>query len=194
LDIPPNAMIYDCRQRKRRKTVQQNPPFPSIHVHNHLPGSSARIQSNYDAPVSPLPKSLAPPTVILKKSTTPLLLDPHAGHSTQPRPQPIIDLTDSESVIDLTNSDNDNNTSDDDIRYPSVSAMLVELDREYPALEFVRYQQVLTGNGFVYVSQLAEERVAEQLRDFWIPVGVINILISRAARLMRRAEKLKQED
>jgi len=41
--------------------------------------------------------------------------------------------------------------------------MLAELEREYPNLGFTRYEEVLMGNGFAYVSQFVEEEVRQQL-------------------------------
>lgn len=168
-------MLYDCRQRKRRKATQSNPAFPSIHIHNHLPGSSARIDTNHDTPVTPPPMPPTPPPVMKRSMST----------------QQAIPF-----IIDLTNSD-DNDSGDDDldgIRYPGIPAMLAELDREYPNLRLTRYEEVLVGNGFAYVSQLAEEGVRRQLEDLGIRVGVINVLLSRVKRVMRRTQKLKQED
>lgn len=179
-------MLYDCRQRKRRKTTQSNPAFPSIHVHNHLPGSSARINTDFNAPETPPPSLPALPITVVKRSTsTP---SRQSGHLTQLHHQPIIDLT-------ATDSDDDHNYEDlDDIRYPGISTMLAELQREYPALTFPRYKAVLTENGFAYINQLIGDKVGGQLEALGIPIGVVNLLLSRAERLMRRAQKLKQED
>ena len=37
--------------------------------------------------------------------------------------------------------------------------ILAELHGKYPALHFPEYERELTRNGFVYISQLADERV-----------------------------------
>ena len=104
------------------------------------------------------------------------------------------------SVIDLTNSDdgdNDNDFDNDDldgIRYPGIPGMLAELEREYPNLHFMQYEEILIGNGFMYVGQLVEEEVRRQLEGLGIRIGEINLLLSRAKRIVRRTQKLKQED
>jgi hypothetical protein len=117
-----------------------------------------------------------PPPVNVKRSTS----TPLATHS----------------IIDLTGSDDGNSDENDlnDIRYPGIPAMLAELEREYPDLGFTRYEGLLVENGFAYVGQLAEEQVRQQLEDLGIRVGEINLLLSRAKRVMRRTQKLKQED
>lgn len=172
-------MLYDCRQRKKRKTTQPNPALPSIHVHNHLPGSGTRIHANYNAPETPPPMSTPPPPTAAKRSpSTPL----------QQASQP----AQSDQVIDLTNSDDDEDL--EGIRYPEIPMILAELHGEYPALRFPEYERELTRNGFVYISQLADERVRKQLEDIGVSTGAINLLLSRAKRLMRRTQKLKQED
>jgi hypothetical protein len=193
-------MFLDCRQRKRRKTAQSNPALPSIHVHNHLPGSSARIDTNFGALETPLPMS-PPPLAAVKKS--PSTSFQQTSHPIQLHDiidltnsdDDIIDLTDSDDdIINLTDSDNNDNKDPDGIRYPGIPAMLAELHAEYPVLGFMQYEEVLTGNGFVYISQLVEEQVREQLRDLGICVGVVNLLLAHAERLMRRTQKLKRED
>ena len=126
--------------------------------------------------------------------------------------EPVIDLTysdDDNGGIDLINSDdgNDNNnvdltnSNDDDndldgIRYPGIPAMLAELEREFPTLGFTQYEEILIRNGFAYVSQLIEEDldVRQQLGDLGIRMGEINLLLSRAKRIVRRTQKLKEED
>lgn len=181
LEIPPNMMLNNCCQRKRRRTTQPNPVFPSIHVHNHLPGSSACINTSYDAPEAPLSVSPTLPLTIAKRSP-----------STPPRkPSHLIQLH-HQPIIDLTNSDNDSDKDLDDIKYPGIPAMLAELAREYQALGFLQYEHVLMDNGFAYINQLVEGQVRGQLEAVGIPVGVVNLLLSCAERLMRRTQKLKQ--
>ena len=175
-------MIYDCRQRKRRRT-QANPALPSIHVHNHLPGSSARIHANYDAPVTPPPMSLAPPPTVVKQSpSTPVQ---HTSSPVQPH-----------HIIDLTNSDDDDDDDEDleGILYPQIHTLLTELHQEYPDLNFTQYEGVLKRLKLVYISQFVGEQVRERLKGLGVPFGVVNLLFSRAERLMRRTQKLKQED
>lgn len=153
-----------------------------------MPGSSACIDANYDSDASEtfLPMSPNPPLTAVKRSpSTPFR---QASRSAQPHPG---------SVIDLTNSDDDDDDGGDTdgiLHYPNIPAMLVELHEEYSALNFRQYGEVLLENGFAYVNQLVEEEVRQQLVDLGIPVGVINLLLSRAQRLIRRTEKLKQED
>jgi len=72
--------------------------------------------------------------------------------------------------------------------------MLAELHMEFEYLNFPQYEGVLMENGFVYVSQLVEERVRQQLQDLGLGVGVVNSLLSRAERVIRRTQKLKRED
>ena len=185
MDIPPNTMLYDCRQRKRKNKTQSNPTFPSIHVHNHLPGSSARIDTGrYDVvEISPPTSPAPPPTVVKRRMSTP---PQEISCASQLNPQ---------SIIDLTNSDDDDdNEGPDGIQYPDIPVMLNELHGEYPALRFPQYEEILAGNGFVYINQLVEEEEARgQLESIGIPMGVVNLLLSRAGRLMRRTQKLKQE-
>ena len=160
-----------------------------------MAGSSARIQ-NYDVPDTPPRMSPIPPPVIKKRSTSPPL-------------RQSIDLTESHPVeiIDLTSSDADDNEdlngasypgismmlAGDGIRYPGIPGMLAELDEEYRSLNFPLYQQILIDNGFAYVSQLVNEQVRQQLQDLGIAIGVVNLLVSRAERVMRRTQKMKQE-
>lgn len=207
-------MVYDCRKRRERKTVQNNSQFPSIHVHNHLPGSRAQIQTSYDAPGSPTVRPPFPPPTTLKRSTSPLIMPgPQTNRLADPQPRPtptcskpvidltgsddsyrdskfVVGLTDPKFVIDLTGSDDDDKDHGDYIIYPTVPTMLVELDAEYPALGFMQFEGVLTKNGFFYVSQFVEGKVEQQLKEMEIPPGARNLLLDRAPRLMRRAGKI----
>ena len=73
--------------------------------------------------------------------------------------------------------------------------MLVELNKELPYLEVLQYEDELTKNGFYYISQLVGGEVGHCLHDdLKIPLRVVIQLQSRASRLMRRTQKLKQED
>ena len=175
--------------------TQSNTTFPPIHVHNHLPGSSARIDTHYGTPETPPPAPPTPPQTMVKRSASTCT-------------QPVIDLTNSDSDVDLAHSDSDVDLADpdnnikyegedlDDIRYPRILGMLAELEREFPDLNFGQYQGVLIANGFMYVSQLVDEPVRQQLGGLGINIGVINLLLSRAERVMRRTQKstIKQED
>ena len=97
-------------------------------------------------------------------------------------------------IIDLTNSDSD----DEDlcnIHYPTVYNMLVELQSELQHLDIMFYEATLTEHGFWYVDQLVGEEARRQLQDeLGFPFRVVDQLQSRAARMMRRAQKLKQEE
>ena len=62
---------------------------------------------------------------------------------------------------------------------------------EFEYLNFPQYEGVLMENGFMYVSQLVEERVRQQLQDLGLGVGVVNSLLSRAEQVIRRTQKLK---
>lgn len=173
-------------------------------MHNHLPDSSAHIKTNCNTLEPLAPGSPIPPPIVLKKSTSLPLLGPQASCSTQDL-KLVVDLTDLGSaadhtkstvinIIDLTNSDDHDNNGDLSchIKYPSISTMLVELCTEYLALDFMQFEEVLIVNGFVYVSQIAGEKVEQQLRDLLIPISIINLIFYQAGRLMRCAEKLKQ--
>ena len=184
-------MLHDCCQRKRRKVEQPNSTLPSIHVHNHMAGSSAHIHTNCDVPeTSPTPP--IPPTITKRSASPPLQ---KANIPTQLRPTDIIDLTisdddDNEDLVPSTST----TSIGDGIRYPGIPEMLAELHMEFEYLNFPQYEGVLMENGFVYVSQLVEERVRQQLQDLGLGVGVVNSLLSRAERVIRRTQKLKRED
>lgn len=183
MEHPPSSMISDCRKRKKPRTTVPNPVLPAIHVHNHLPGSGARIGSYRDTPShSPPVPSTSLPAVAVKRSSSP----PFKRESHPPR-QP-------QFIIDLTNSDSDDEDLDD-VQYPSIHKMLDELDSEFPLLDLARYELGLAENGFFYVNQLVGEEVRHQLQNgLGIPVGVVNQLLSRTTRVMRRTEKSKQKE
>lgn len=71
--------------------------------------------------------------------------------------------------------------------------MLAELALEYPDLRFPDYEGVLASNGFMYVTQLVGEEVREQLQGIGISMVIVNLLMSRAGRVICRTQKLKQE-
>lgn len=165
-----------------------------------MAGSSAQIHT-HDVPDMPPVISPVPPTIVKKRSTSPPLQQ--VNNSAQPDPT---------DIIDLTNSDDDNDDgydydnfvgarypsipamlAEDGIGYPSIPTMLAELHGEYRYLNFPQYQAVLMDNGFLYVSQLIEEQVGLQLQNLGVGIGVVNLLLSRAKRVMRRAQKMKQE-
>ena len=177
-------MISDCRKRKTPagRTMPSNPALPTIHVHNHLPGSSAQIdsRSNMSANSPPLDRS-TPPTVIKRSHSTPF------QHLSRPTKRP-------RTVIDLTNSSSD----DEDLQglcYPTIHEMLTELHWEFPLLGITQYEQQLTENGLLYVNQLVDKDVGRQLCDeLGIPFGVIAQLQSRATRLMCRTQKSRVKE
>jgi len=73
--------------------------------------------------------------------------------------------------------------------------MLVELQSELQHLDIMCYEATLTGHGFWYVNQLVGEEPRHQLQDeLGFPSRVASQLQSCAARMMRRAQKLKQEE
>lgn len=109
------------------------------------------------------------------------------------------------SIIDLTGSDDDEDSKDNILdngglggisfaKYPCIHALLTELTRECPELDFMQYEAVLIENGFVYVSQLVGEEVRRQLEHLGIRFGEMNLILSYAERIVRRTQKLKQED
>lgn len=194
MEIPPNSPLFNFHQRKRPKTTQPSPSaLPSIHVHNHLPGSSARIDGNYsDVPETTLAASSTPPLVVTKRSSS-LPLTTVKKEPSTPLPQAGHPEGYSRTVIDLTNSDTEDDEDFDGINYPRVSPMLAELAWEYPDLRFPDYEDVLIDNGFMYVTQLVGGEVREQLRGIGISIGVVNLLMSHAERLVCHTRGLKQE-
>jgi hypothetical protein len=111
-----------------------------------------------------------------------------------PSPQLIIDLTKSNSTIDLTDSDHDNKVLSI-IRYPRIHDLLVELDSELPELRIMQYELRLAEGGFLHANQLVDDEVEDYLQNhLFIPFGVVIQLRRRAERLMRRTQKLKQEE
>lgn len=120
--------------------------------------------------------------VVKRSQSTP---SEHPSHAFQ-QPRDIIDLTGSDS-------DDDNNLSD--VHYPGIHNMLVELDSELPLLGITQYEPILAANGFLHINQLVDEGIEDQLRaELGIPLGVTTQLRNRAERLMRRTQKLKQEE
>jgi len=105
-------------------------------------------------------------------------------------------MSDDDGDEDLGGASNTSTTTiGDGIRYPGIQWMLAELHEEFEDLDFPQYEEVLMRNRFLYVSQLVEdsERVRQQLQDLGFGVGVVNLLVTRAKRMMRRTQKLKQE-
>ena len=101
----------------------------------------------------------------------------------------------SDPVIDLTNFDSDDSGDIRDIHYPHIHDMLVELHSELPELRVMAYEHILTEDGFFRVDQLVDDEVENHMRnELLIPFGVVIQLRRRAERLMRRTEKLKQEE
>ena len=91
---------------------------------------------------------------------------------------PIIDLIDEAEETDIT--------------YPTVSELLAELDESMPALGFAQYEDRLLATGFAYVHQLMDTpTIRTALDDLQIPVGVVEEIINRANRMVRRATKSK---
>lgn len=145
-------------------------------------------------PLTIAKRSASPPFAIAKRSASPPFQQ--ANDPTQSHTNDIIDLTisDDDDNEDLGGVPSTSTTSiEGSIRNPGIPEMLAELHREYKDLNFPQYEGVLMGNGFVYVGQLVEKRVRWQLQELGFGIGVINLLLSRAERVMRRAEKVKQE-
>jgi hypothetical protein len=180
-------MIFDCHRRKKPRTTASNPALPAIHVHNHLPGSGARFDTYPNGRENTPPDQSTPlPTTVKRERSTPF------KQSSSPRLT--IDLTKSNSVIDLTNSSSD----DEDlggICYPRIHDMLAELDSELPELGILQYEHILAEDGFLHVNQLVDNATENHLRnELLIPFGVVIQLRHRAERLMRRTQKLKREE
>lgn len=97
-------------------------------------------------------------------------------------------------IIDLTNSDSD----DSDLRhisYPSIHELLRELDRNLPYLDIMQYEHILGVDGFSHVNQLDDDAAEDRLRNgLFIPYAVVLQMRRHAKRLMRRTQKLKQEE
>ena len=107
------------------------------------------------------------------------------GHSAQPCPQPIIDLT-------IFDNDGDDDDDLDGIMYPSILNMLAKLEREYPDLGLTQCGNILTRNRFIYVSQLVKAQAGQQLMDLGILVGQVSVLLDRTERIMRHTQKSKR--
>ena len=181
-------MIFNCHNRKKRRTTALGPALQAIHVHNHLPGSSAQFDLGGSGQGdSPLIQSTPLPTTVKRSQSTPF--------QKSPGPQPIIDLTMSDPVIDLTNFDSDDDGDIRDIRYPRIHDMLVELHSELPELRVMAYEHILAEDGFFCVDQLVDNDVESHMRnELLIPFGVVIQFRRWAERLMRRTEKLKREE
>jgi hypothetical protein len=98
----------------------------------------------------------------------------------QPAPNhPIIDLT---GEVEY----------DPDIIYPSVNELIAELDELMPVLRFPQYEDRLLTAGFRYVHLIANTpTVRAMLSNLGIPVGIVEEIVDRAGRMMRRAAKSK---
>jgi len=90
-------------------------------------------------------------------------------------------------VIDLTDEADDLDTA-----YPTISELLAELDESMSALGFAQYEERLLAAGFGYVHQLADTPTTRAaLESLQVPVGIVEEIIDRAARMTRRAAKSK---
>ena len=175
-------MISDCRKRKTPagRMIPTNPALPTIHVHNHLPGSSIWIDSQSNTSNNSPPAQPALPTAVKRHNSTP------SQHPSHPTKQPRV-------VIDLTKSDSDNEDLHG-ICYPTIHEMLAELHSELPLLGVIQYEHILAENGLLYINQLVGEEIGYQLHDgLGIPFGVIMQLQSHAVQLMRRTQKSRAE-
>jgi hypothetical protein len=92
-----------------------------------------------------------------------------------------------EHVIDLTSE-----AEEPDTIYPTVGELLAELDESMPALGFTHYEGQLLAAGFGYVHQLVDlPGVHTTLTNLQVPIGVVDEMIKRAQRMVRRVAKSK---
>lgn len=95
-------------------------------------------------------------------------------------PPPMIDLTDDSDHIEAA-------------IYPTIGELLGELDEATPGLSFARYEEELLGAGFGHVHEVVDTPNVQHIFDrLAIPVGIREEIFERAARIVRRAEKVKQ--
>ena len=99
-------------------------------------------------------------------------------------PTPILDVID---LTDLPTSDEDD---DDNIVYPRIEELLLQLDQRYPGVNYMQYHQMMLDSGFSRVNQIWDSRRTRGiLLHLRIPPIAADQIISRAQRLQRQSEK-----
>ena len=82
--------------------------------------------------------------------------------------------------------------NDPDIIYPSVSELIAELDELVLVLRFPQYEDRFLTAGFRYIHLIANTPVVRAtLSNLGIPIGIVEEIVDRAGRMMRRVAKSK---